>query len=606
MSAARRAPRTCAGASCSPSATSMGRLCRWARPPAWRHPRPTSSAISRWRSARAPVTPASPPPGRRWGSTSRAPSKPGKATPRSTPVRRSALLRLGKTEEAKRLYESVAEKRADLPPSLVAAVARFLPGHEAVGVRPATREPIAALALAADGEVAAVGSSGGEIRILDLGPGTVLFSAEGEAPRVRVLAITPDGKVAVWAGDETPLQRLRDAHGPSAARLRAARRLHQRPRDLCRLASPARGRHRPQGPALRDRERPLPARAGGARPGGHGGGGEPGRHARAHRQPRPHRARLGPCGRAMPGRVRRPRGARDRGRVRRSRCAHRRRGRSAAPLGSRDGPGAAPARRPCRRGDRRSCRSGRAGRRSPPASIARCGPGISRKAHRGAARCSPHPCGGWPFGRTRRCSPPAATRSTCSRCWHGCARCPRSRCAAPSPRSRRARARTSSRGGSRRPAVAGGGGHAGRASRGPGAPRDPRLRAFTRGRVAVEGPARRAPAQGLPRRMGGRNLTGHTDQVTALALAPSGRLFSSSMDGTVRAWDLQSPRRRPTCFGPTTRPWRRSRRGPTAASSPAAGTTSPARGSQAGRSRGRASPITPTTSRARPGRATSP
>jgi WD40 repeat protein/serine/threonine protein kinase len=115
------------------------------------------------------------------------------------------LLRLGQTQEAKRLYESVAEERADLPAALGAAVARFLPGHEAVSVRPATREPIAALALAADGELAAVGSSGGEIRILELGTGAVLFSAEGEAPRVRVLAITPDGGVAVWAGDETPL-----------------------------------------------------------------------------------------------------------------------------------------------------------------------------------------------------------------------------------------------------------------------------------------------------------------------------------------------------------------------------------------------------------------
>jgi hypothetical protein len=121
----------------------------------------------------------------------------GEADPALHAGQALALLRLGQTEEAKRLYESVAEKRADLPPSLVAAVARFLPGHEAVGVRPATREPNAALALAADGELAAVGSIAGEIRILDLGPGTLLFSAEGEAPRVRVLAITPDGKVAV-------------------------------------------------------------------------------------------------------------------------------------------------------------------------------------------------------------------------------------------------------------------------------------------------------------------------------------------------------------------------------------------------------------------------
>jgi WD40 repeat protein len=116
-----------------------------------------------------------------------------------------ALLRLGDAETARRLYGSVAAKRADLPPSLDAAVARFLPGHETVGVRPATREPIAALALAAQGDVAAVGSVAGELRVLDLGAGTVLFESEREAPRVRVLALPPDGKVTVWAGDETPL-----------------------------------------------------------------------------------------------------------------------------------------------------------------------------------------------------------------------------------------------------------------------------------------------------------------------------------------------------------------------------------------------------------------
>jgi WD40 repeat protein len=48
------------------------------------------------------------------------------------------------------------------------------------------------------------------------------------------------------------------------------------------------------------------------------------------------------------------------------------------------------------------------------------------------------------------------------------------------------------------------------------------------------------PRKGFRAAWEGANLTGHADQVTALALAPSGRLFSSSMDGTVRAWDLKS------------------------------------------------------------------
>ncbi len=115
-----------------------------------------------------------------------------------------ALHRLGKSEAATRFYETAAEKRADLPSSFATAVARFLPGHEEVGLRPATREPVSALGLAADGQLAAVGSQTGEIRVLDLGQGTVLHSADGVDSRVRALTVTPDGSLTVWAGEQTP------------------------------------------------------------------------------------------------------------------------------------------------------------------------------------------------------------------------------------------------------------------------------------------------------------------------------------------------------------------------------------------------------------------
>jgi WD40 repeat protein/serine/threonine protein kinase len=117
-----------------------------------------------------------------------------------------ALLRQGDAEAAQRFYEPAARKRADLPASLATAVARFLPGHEEVGQRPATREPIAALGLAADGRLAAVGSQSGEIRVLDLAQGTVVHSASGVASRVRALAVAPDGSLTVWAGEETSPQ----------------------------------------------------------------------------------------------------------------------------------------------------------------------------------------------------------------------------------------------------------------------------------------------------------------------------------------------------------------------------------------------------------------
>ena len=201
----------------------------------------------------------------------------------------------------------------------------------------------------------------------------------------------------------------------------------------------------------------------------------------------------------------------------------------------------APARRPRRRGDLdRAGRGGRAGalrrRRSLGAGLG------SRGRHTPGPRDAPRTrAGALPSGRTRRCSPPAATRSTCSRCSHGCARCPRSRCAAPSPRSRRARARTSSRGGSRRPAELLEAGDTRGALREARALRE--IPGYERSRAAVslwKDLLGVLPRKGFRAAWEGRNLTGHTDQVTALALVPSGRLFSSSMDGTVRAWDLQS------------------------------------------------------------------
>src|SRR5262249_37363222 len=94
-----------------------------------------------------------------------------------------AHARLGKPEAAESFYKKAAETRGDLPASLATAVARFLPGHEDLGARPATREPIAAIALSADGHLAAVGSQAGEICVLDLGQGAVLHAVEGMAPR---------------------------------------------------------------------------------------------------------------------------------------------------------------------------------------------------------------------------------------------------------------------------------------------------------------------------------------------------------------------------------------------------------------------------------------
>jgi WD40 repeat protein/serine/threonine protein kinase len=125
------------------------------------------------------------------------------------------LLRRGDAEAAKRYYEPAVRSRADLPPSLATAIARYLPGHEEVAQRPATREPVAALGLAADGQLAAVGSQSGEIRVLDLAQGTALHTTAGVASRVRALTVTPDGRLTVWAGEETPPQAFETRTGRS-------------------------------------------------------------------------------------------------------------------------------------------------------------------------------------------------------------------------------------------------------------------------------------------------------------------------------------------------------------------------------------------------------
>jgi predicted Zn finger-like uncharacterized protein len=128
-----------------------------------------------------------------------------------------SLVRLGQPDEAQRFYEPAAQKHADLPGALATAIARFLPGHEEIAARPATRETIAALSLAADGQIAAVGSQAGEIKILDLAQGTVVHGAENASSRIRVLALTPDGARTVWAGEQTPPQAFETRTGRPCA-----------------------------------------------------------------------------------------------------------------------------------------------------------------------------------------------------------------------------------------------------------------------------------------------------------------------------------------------------------------------------------------------------
>jgi WD40 repeat protein/serine/threonine protein kinase len=112
-----------------------------------------------------------------------------------------ALRRRGQEEKARRFYEQAAVRNADLPPELALGIAAFLPGEEGSGLSlRGLPGPAAALAVTPDGSRVLAGQ-GLDVRLWDTATGSPPRPPlRGEAP-VRALAVTPDGRFLLWAGE---------------------------------------------------------------------------------------------------------------------------------------------------------------------------------------------------------------------------------------------------------------------------------------------------------------------------------------------------------------------------------------------------------------------
>jgi WD40 repeat protein/serine/threonine protein kinase len=116
-----------------------------------------------------------------------------------------ALQRLGQADKAHRFYEQAAAENADLPPEIGSALAAFLPGPEAGVALRGLQGAVSALAVTPDGQ-RVLGGHGIEVRQWDAAtPGPARAALRGDAP-VRALAVTPDGRYMIWAGENAPLQ----------------------------------------------------------------------------------------------------------------------------------------------------------------------------------------------------------------------------------------------------------------------------------------------------------------------------------------------------------------------------------------------------------------
>jgi WD40 repeat protein/serine/threonine protein kinase len=111
-----------------------------------------------------------------------------------------ALTKLGREQEATALLAEAAEIRRDLPRSVGEAAARLLPGFEVVRpLRGLTSAP-SALALTPDGRLA-LAAVAGSVRVWDAATGAAVRTLQAEGVTVRALAVSPDGRNVLWAGE---------------------------------------------------------------------------------------------------------------------------------------------------------------------------------------------------------------------------------------------------------------------------------------------------------------------------------------------------------------------------------------------------------------------
>jgi WD40 repeat protein/serine/threonine protein kinase len=121
-----------------------------------------------------------------------------------------SLLRVGEEkdergkEEAQHFYRLAVAQKPDLPPDLDSALRLFLPGHHARVSLKGLSGTVAALALTPDGTMVLAGS-GKEVRTWDV-HGLGVRTLTSEEAVVRRVAVTPDSRFLIWAGENAPVQ----------------------------------------------------------------------------------------------------------------------------------------------------------------------------------------------------------------------------------------------------------------------------------------------------------------------------------------------------------------------------------------------------------------
>jgi len=115
------------------------------------------------------------------------------------------LARLGEGEKARAFYLRARERRSDLPAAMDEAVAAHVPGHETLRSIKGLVSPATVLAVTGDGRFV-LGGDAQAARIWDARTGAAVRTLPGGEMRLRSLAVTPDGRTVLRAGEGTTPQ----------------------------------------------------------------------------------------------------------------------------------------------------------------------------------------------------------------------------------------------------------------------------------------------------------------------------------------------------------------------------------------------------------------
>jgi len=115
------------------------------------------------------------------------------------------LARLGEAEKARAFYERAREHRRELPPELGPAISGHVAGHETLRSIKGLVHPASMLAVTADGRFAVSGDLEG-VRVWDARTGAAVRTLAMREMRLRSMAVAPDGRTLLCAGEGAPLQ----------------------------------------------------------------------------------------------------------------------------------------------------------------------------------------------------------------------------------------------------------------------------------------------------------------------------------------------------------------------------------------------------------------